>query len=79
MVAMRMRRGRQRLDRARTVPVRRCRGPRLEVFRLREILSDQRGADYVSVSLNQAAVGLTTLAMFAAALAMFYGAWHGDS
>jgi Mn2+/Fe2+ NRAMP family transporter len=29
--------------------------------------------------LNQAAVGLTTLAMFAAALAMFYGAWHGDS
>ena len=27
--------------------------------------------------LNRAVVGLTTLAMFAAALAMFYGAWKG--
>jgi NRAMP (natural resistance-associated macrophage protein)-like metal ion transporter len=29
--------------------------------------------------LNRAVVGLTTLAMFAAALAMFYGAWKGGS
>ena len=29
--------------------------------------------------LNRAVVSLTTLAMFAAALAMFYGAWKGGS
>jgi len=29
--------------------------------------------------LNRAVVGMTTLAMFAAAAAMFYGAWMGDS
>jgi NRAMP (natural resistance-associated macrophage protein)-like metal ion transporter len=29
--------------------------------------------------LNRAAVGVTTLAMFAAAAAMFYGVWQGDS
>jgi NRAMP (natural resistance-associated macrophage protein)-like metal ion transporter len=28
--------------------------------------------------LNRIVVGITTLAMFAAALAMFYGIWHGD-
>ena len=28
--------------------------------------------------LNRTLVGITTLAMFAAALAMFYGIWHGD-
>ena len=32
-----------------------------------------------SSRLNRAVVGLTTLAMFAAALAMFYGAWKGGS
>jgi hypothetical protein len=29
--------------------------------------------------LNRGVVALTTLAMFAAALAMVYGAWKGDS
>jgi len=29
--------------------------------------------------LNQVVVGVTTLAMFAAAIAMFYGVWRGDS
>jgi NRAMP (natural resistance-associated macrophage protein)-like metal ion transporter len=33
----------------------------------------------VSSLLNRAVVGLTTLAMFGAALAMFYGAWKGGS
>jgi Mn2+/Fe2+ NRAMP family transporter len=33
----------------------------------------------ISSLLNRAVVGLTTLAMFAAALAMFYGAWKGGS
>jgi NRAMP (natural resistance-associated macrophage protein)-like metal ion transporter len=31
-----------------------------------------------SSALNRIVVGLTTLAMFAAALAMFYGIWNGD-
>lgn len=31
-----------------------------------------------SSMLNRVVVGVTTLAMFAAALAMFYGIWHGD-
>ena len=31
-----------------------------------------------SSMLNRAVVGITTLAMFAAALAMFYGIWNGD-
>ncbi len=33
----------------------------------------------ISSLLNRAVVGLTTLAMFAAALAMFCGAWKGGS
>jgi NRAMP (natural resistance-associated macrophage protein)-like metal ion transporter len=32
-----------------------------------------------SSMLNRVAVGVTTVAMFAAALAMFYGIWHGDA
>jgi NRAMP (natural resistance-associated macrophage protein)-like metal ion transporter len=31
-----------------------------------------------STLLNRIVVGITTVAMFAAALAMFYGIWHGD-